>query len=268
MQSYPFTTHNTEQRSKHFSSSSHPQRFHIPICTRKSLNLETLLTWILQQGGMESCNLSMSLNVLGFIWTQHKHLRMTLQKWAKGKEWSCGLLTALRKAENIFSGAEQKVTHSPEGSQLFPCWLNSCRATVAEENLLPTVLPYFFSPHPSTLTAETPGHRQLQGNPTTGMCWKQKFQLQGTKTFKWCFLQHLSIQCDLQQLILFKSAGCLPLPSAGEGLKGTHIMHQQFAWMEAASAYASALPSLRVDLPDGQKHTPLTHSLQRVLQDM
>jgi len=80
-------------------------------------------------------------------------------------------------------------------------------------------------------------------------------------------LQHLSIQCDLQQLILFKLTGRLPLPSAG-ALEGTHLMHQQLAWMGAASACISALPSPGANLCDGQKHVPPVPSSHELLRDI
>lgn len=215
------------------------------------------------------------------LWSlPNQHPSMALWKCAMWTEWFWEF-QPWERCKTFSVGQHRKVTHFPEGSQLLSSCVDICKATVAKESPpCSTVMPYF-SPSsfllPTTCaeaeapganpTAASSGHQQVQVNWTMGTNEKKKFQLQRTKPFRWGSLQHLSIQCDLQQLILFKTTGCLPLPSAG-GLKGTHLMHQQSAWMGAASACISALLSLRADLCDGQKHVPLVPSSHELLGDI
>lgn len=82
----------------------------------------------------------------------NKHPRTALWKRAKWKEWFWKILPWER--HKMFSVEQhRKVTHFPEGSQLFPSCLNICKATAAKESPpCSTVLPYFYpsSPLPTT----------------------------------------------------------------------------------------------------------------------
>lgn len=185
-------------------------------------------------------------------------------------------------------GQHRKVTHTPVSCSLVawtPAELQPQKQARPARSpalllflllliLLLLILLLFLPLQPSSCRAagpHQPDHRMpwpqpAAGQPNRGDKLNKKFQLRSTKPFEGRFLQRLSIQHDLQQLIPLKSTGRLPLPSAGEGLKGTHLMHQQFARTGAASAYVSSLPSPRADLRDGQSPAPVTRSSYGLLR--
>lgn len=180
----------------------------------------------------------------------------------------------------------RKVTHSPVSSHQKGYPLSLVAWTPAELQpqkqalparspaLLLLLLLHLLALQPSSCGVagpHQPDRRKPWPQPAVGLPnhrdkLTKKFRSQSTKPFKGHFLQCLSIQRDLQQLIPLKSTGRLPLPSAGEGLKGTHLMHQQFARTGAASAYVSSLPSPRPDLRGGQSPAPLTRSSYGLLR--
>jgi len=99
--------------------------------------------------------------------------KMACRKQAKWKEWFWEFLP--RERHKTFSvGQHRKVTHFPEGSQLFPSCLDICKATVAKESPpCSTVLPYFSSSSPCPTTcgeAELPQQTRQQQALATSRC--------------------------------------------------------------------------------------------------
>lgn len=166
-------------------------------------------------------------------------------------------IPARERHKTFWVRQQNKIAHFPEGRKLPPSCLDICKSTVAEESPpCSTVLPYF-SPSSSSLLPPPVGRQSSEREPRGTKLWPQagagqptwgnKLKVTEDKNFQMMLLPTSRNSMWSRQLILLKSAGCLPLPSAG-GLKGTHLMHQQFVWMGAASACLSALLSLRADL--------------------